>query len=99
MGVDIKPVLVTLVFSQGILFAGNKLAESIVINTKLYCQLYDAVTKDLPRDCLFNQSQPTKRQTEGNRKPEQRSGIKSKNAGYLKWNRFPFLHDESDSDD
>ena len=68
-------------------------------NANLCRYLYDVITKDLPRDCLFNQShsrqkQPNKR----SEKLEKEMQTKGKSSELLKGNKFRLLC-LSDSDD
>ena len=68
-------------------------------NANLCRYLYDVITKDLPRDCLFNQShsrqkQPNKR----SEKLEKEMETKGKKSELLKGNKFGLLC-LSDSDD
>ena len=80
-------------------FLGIKFAESMVTNANLYRYLYDAITKQLPRDCQFNQSRSSKKQqSKRGGKPQQEKQTAAGNPNMLKGNKFALLC-ALDSDD
>ena len=75
-----------------IIFSGTKFAESMVTNANVYRLLYDVITKDLPRDCQFNQSRRIQRQQNKRGKTsEGRKEMTGENPNFLKGNKFALL--------
>ena len=72
--------------------------DTIVTNANLCRCLYDVITKDLPRDCLFNQSHSSQKQPNESEKLEKEMQTKGKSSDLLKGNKFGLLC-LSDSDD
>ena len=67
-------------------------------NANLYRQLYEATTKNLPRDCQFNQSITKEKQPKGKSSIKQEKQPKGKSSECLKGNQFASLA-ASDSDE
>ena len=68
-------------------------------NANLCRYLYDVITKDLPRDCLFNQSHSSRKQpNKRSEKLKKEIETKIKSSEVLKGNKFGLLC-LSDSDD
>lgn len=76
---------------------GIKTVEAFVTDVQLFQQLYDAVLKDIPSDCQFNQSRQIKQKKGTKKNTEVKTAVKSSDV--LEGNHFAHLRISSDTDE